>query len=274
VTNQHLAAASGIGPGLGADVAVRFENLGLRFGKNSDWVLQNLDLEIKKGEFFVLVGPSGCGKSTLLRVLAGIAEATEGEARLASGPVTGPGTDRGMVFQSVDAPLMDWLTARQNVEFGLKIQGMNRSERRKVADKYLAKVGLQRAADKFPRELSGGMKQRVQIARILAIRPDIILMDEPFAALDAQSRRLLQAEVSKIWAEERKTFVYITHDIREAVLLGERVAVMSAAPRSGIKSCRTIDLPYPRDEFDARFAELARMVEADIQEEVSKTWED
>jgi NitT/TauT family transport system ATP-binding protein len=274
VSNQHLTTHTRTAQTNVADNAIRFDNLGLRFGKNSDWVLQNLDLEIKKGEFFVLVGPSGCGKSTLLRVLAGITEATEGQALLASGPVTGPGPDRGMVFQSVDAPLMDWLTARQNVEFGLKIQGMGRKERREVAAKYLAKVGLQRAADKYPRELSGGMKQRVQSARILAIRPDIILMDEPFAALDAQSRRLLQAEISKIWAEERKTFVYITHDIREAVLLGERVAVMSAAPRSGIKSCRTIDLPYPRDEFDARFGELARLVEADIQEEVSKTWED
>lgn len=257
----------------GRVTAARFEGLGINFGRRDDWVLRGLDLEIGKGEFFVLVGPSGCGKSTLLRILAGITVQDEGRVLLGDEPVRGPGPERGMVFQSVETPLMDWLTARGNVEFGLKMQGVRRGRRREIADEYLAKVGLQRAADKHPRELSGGMKQRVQIARILATRPQMILMDEPFAALDAQTRRLLQNEVSSIWAEERRTFVYVTHDIREAVLLGQRVAVMSAPPDSGIKSSHIVDLPYPRDEFSPAFADLARRVERDIQEEVSKSWE-
>jgi NitT/TauT family transport system ATP-binding protein len=178
-----------------------------------------------------------------------------------------------MVFQSVETPLMDWLTAAQNVELGLRIQRKPKAERRKAAQDYLARVGLQHAADKYPRELSGGMKQRVQIARILATRPDIILMDEPFAALDAQTRRLLQQELVDLWVAERRTIVYITHDIREAALLGERVAVMSAPPRSKIKAFHRIELPYPRDEFDPRFGAVAQAIERDIQEEVGKTWE-
>jgi NitT/TauT family transport system ATP-binding protein len=270
----NAAVAGGLSGLPATDTAVSFENVGIRFGgTQNNWVLRNLDLTIKRGEFFVLVGPSGCGKSTLLRILAGISKPTEGRALIGAEEVTGPGSDRGMVFQSVDVPLMDWLTARQNVEFGLRMQGRPRADIRSVANEFLTRVGLQRAADKFPRQLSGGMKQRVQIARILATQPEIILMDEPFAALDAQTRRLLQQEVVSLWEAEKKTFVYVTHDIREAALLGQRIAVMSAPPDSGIKRIHEVDLPYPRDDFDSRFSAIARAIETDIQEEVAKSWD-
>lgn len=253
--------------------AVQFDRIGIRFNPEHDWVLHDLDFRIEPGEFMVLVGPSGCGKSTLLRLLAGIAEATEGTVTAHGEPVKGPGPERGMVFQSVETPLFEWLTARQNVEFGLRLQeGQSRSSVRETATRFLNMVGLGRAADKFPHELSGGMKQRVQIARVLAVSPEIILMDEPFAALDAQTRRFLQAEVVRIWQQERKTFLYVTHDIREAVLLGQKVAVMSTSPNSVIKEIYEIDLPYPRDEFSMDFVNYARLIEQDIQTEVEKQW--
>jgi NitT/TauT family transport system ATP-binding protein len=259
--------------GVGRNEAVSFRDIGINFtGGRGDWVLRHLDLTVDAGEFFVIVGPSGCGKSTLLRLIAGIADATEGDVRTPEGPVTRPGADRAMIFQNVDVPLMEWLTAKQNVEFGLRMQGRPRDERSAVADDFLRKVGLQNAAGKYPHELSGGMKQRVQIARVLAVSPGIVLMDEPFAALDAQTRKLLQHEVSRLWREEVRTVIYVTHDIREAVLLGQRIAVMSAPPESGIKSMYQVDLPYPRDEFSPGFVELARQVEIDIEEEVNKLW--
>jgi NitT/TauT family transport system ATP-binding protein len=256
-------------------LAASFRDIGINFrgtDRPTDWVLRHLDLDIRDGEFLVLVGPSGCGKSTLLRMLAGITAPTEGTVTAADGPVTGPSPKRAMVFQSVEVPLMDWLTARKNVELGLKLQGVSRVLRQQKGEAYLRKVGLVAAADKYPHELSGGMKQRVQIARVLATAPEIVLMDEPFAALDAQSRLLLQREVARLWQEDKRTVVYVTHDIREAVLLGQRVAVMSAPPVSGIKSIYDVDLPYPRDEFSSRFTELSRQVEKDIEEEVIKVW--
>jgi NitT/TauT family transport system ATP-binding protein len=254
---------------------VAFSDIGINFtpGHSGDWVLRHLNLTVNAGEFFVLVGPSGCGKSTLLRILAGIAQPAEGVVRTSDGVVSAPGAERAMVFQSVDTPLMDWLTARQNVEFGLKMQGRSRAERQQIADEYLRKVGLGKAGHKYPSELSGGMKQRVQIARILAVRPSIILMDEPFAALDAQTRRFLQDEVSELWRSEGCTVLYVTHDIKEAVLLGQRIAVMSAPPESGIKSLYEVELPFPRDEYSDGFIELSRRVGADIKEEVDSLWQ-
>ncbi|MGI5157280.1 ABC transporter ATP-binding protein [Microbispora sp. CA-102843] len=252
---------------------VAFRDIGINFtGGRGDWVLRHLNLTVNAGEFFVIVGPSGCGKSTLLRLIAGIADASEGEVRTSRGPVTRPGADRAMVFQNVDVPLMEWLTAQQNVEFGLRMQGNPRAKRAAIAADFLRKVGLQSAAGKYPHELSGGMKQRVQIARVLAVSPEIVLMDEPFAALDAQTRKLLQQEVSRLWQEEVRTVIYVTHDIREAVLLGQRIAVMSAPPESGIKSMYEVDLPYPRDEFSPGFVDLARQIEIDIEEEVNALW--
>ncbi|QWF24809.1 ABC transporter ATP-binding protein [Nocardioides sp. LMS-CY] len=255
---------------------MRFHDVGINFSKRQtgDWVLRHLDLEIRDRELFVLVGPSGCGKSTLLRLLAGIATPTEGHTETGAGVVSGPGPDRAMVFQNVDLPLMEWLTVRDNVGYGLRRQHVPRRERARIVDDHLRKVGLTRAADKYPHELSGGMKQRVQIARVLAANPSVLLMDEPFAALDAQTRRLLQSEVVRLWRDDPRTVIYVTHDIREAILLGTRVAVMSAPPESGIKSMYDVRLAYPRDEFAPEFVALASRIEADIEEEVSKVWSD
>ncbi len=251
---------------------VRFDRVAIRFGRD-DWVLHDLDLEINEGEFFVLVGPSGCGKSTLLKLVAGTHRPSDGTVRLLGREITAPGPDRAVVFQSVDSPLMDWLTAADNVAQALKFAGVPRSQRRSRAASALEQVGLTAAAHKYPDQLSGGMKQRVQIARVLAVEPTMILMDEPFAALDAQSRRFLQAELVRIWTEQRRTILYITHDVREAVMLGQRVAVMSTGPSSRIKDVFEIDLPYPRDEFDPLLLDKMRAVERSISEEVRKLWD-
>ncbi len=246
-------------------------------GKDSPPVISNLTLEIAAGEFFVIVGPSGCGKSTLLRMVAGFIAPNAGSVAVDGRPVKGPGPDRAMVFQSVDGPLLEWLTVRRNVAFGLKMQARRRgrgSFDSSDVDHWLAAVGLTAAADKYPHELSGGMKQRVQIARILAVKPDIVLMDEPFAALDAQTRRLLQQQVSELWRAEGRTFVYVTHDIREATLLGQRVGVMTAGPGSDFREVHRLDLPYPRDDFSPEFGRAARVIEEQIVEEVTAAWDD
>jgi NitT/TauT family transport system ATP-binding protein len=236
-------------------------------------VLSEISLTIAEGEVFVLVGPSGSGKSTILRLMAGFITPTSGRIiGPQSRPITGPGRDRGMVFQSVDAPLFDWLTVSENVEFGLRMAAMPTRERRARAQAFVALVGLQGHERKFPRELSGGMKQRVQIARALAVDPAVILMDEPFAALDAQTRRIMQREIVRIWSQTGKTIMYVTHDIREAVLLGQRVAVLTAGPGARIKTVYDVPLPYPRDETAAGFMELYRRIDRDIEEEVSTAW--
>ncbi|SEQ01005.1 NitT/TauT family transport system ATP-binding protein [Streptomyces sp. yr375] len=252
--------------------ALSLSKVGITFG-NDEWVLKDVDLEVPEGQFFVLVGPSGCGKSTLLKLFAGTHAASQGEVRAQGRPVVAPGPDRAVVFQGVDSPLMEWLTVRGNVEFALKLSGVPRSKRPNIATEYLEKVGLLPAAKKYPDQLSGGMKQRVQIARVLAVEPQTILMDEPFAALDAQSRRFLQRELVRLWSENRRTVLYITHDVREAVLLGQRIAVMTAPPQSGIKTVVDVPLPYPRDEFDSAFVDIMHEVDAAISEEVTKLWE-
>jgi NitT/TauT family transport system ATP-binding protein len=243
-----------------------------RIDQRDEVIFRDVTLVIGRGEFFVLVGPSGCGKSTLLRLIAGFLRPTRGEILVNGKPVTGPGRDRGMVFQSVDAPLFDWLNVLGNVEFGLRMAGMPLQERRERARVLLQTVGLGAHERKYPRQLSGGMKQRVQIARALAVEPAILLMDEPFAALDAQTRRLMQREIVHIWMEVGKTIVYITHDIREAILLGQRVAVMTAGPAARIKHIYAVDLPYPRREDEPAFAALHREVERDIEQEVTAAW--
>ena len=235
-------------------------------------MLEDINLSIGEGEFFVLVGPSGCGKSTLLKLVAGIAQPTKGLVVASGQTVRQPGPDRAVVFQSVDEPLMDWLSVRGNLNFALRMAAIPRTSRGPIIKEYLDKVGLTAAEKKYPDELSGGMKQRVQIARVLAVDPKMLLMDEPFAALDAQSRRFLQKELIGLWSERRRTVLYITHDVREAVLLGQRIAVMSAPPSSRIKQIFDVDLPYPRDEFDPEFSQVCRAVEASISEEVSRQW--
>ncbi|GGQ75826.1 ABC transporter ATP-binding protein [Couchioplanes azureus] len=211
-------------------VKVRFENVGKRFHARGRTVtaLDDVSLDVRTGEFLVIVGPSGCGKSTLLDLLGGLTAPTSGRVLVDGRPVRGPGLDRGVVFQQY--ALLPWRTAQGNVEFGLEAKGVPRRDREALAREHLDLVGLDGFADRYPHELSGGMKQRVAIARSLAFDPEILLMDEPFAALDAQTRDGLQDELLRIWERTGKTVVFITHGIEEAVYLGQRVAVLTSRP--------------------------------------------
>ncbi|MEW6228928.1 MAG: ABC transporter ATP-binding protein [Bacillota bacterium] len=262
--------------GITGSIAVRLRGVSKTYGRDGkrvEEVLSSIDLIVMAGEFVVLVGPSGCGKSTLLNMIAGFIQPSSGVIETGDGKgITGPSPQRGMVFQSLDTALFDWLNVQENVEFGLRMQGTNREKRRSVALQYIEMVGLKGQERKYPYELSGGMKQRVQIARALAPDPMIVLMDEPFAALDAQTRRILQREITAIWSKTRKTVIYVTHDIREAVLLGQRVVVISAGPAAGIKKTIEVPLSYPRDDLSPDFTRIVREIEHDIEEEVSKTW--
>jgi NitT/TauT family transport system ATP-binding protein len=202
--------------------------------------LSDISLDIAAGEFLALVGPSGCGKSTLLDLIAGLTAPTSGELSVGGRPVTGPGLDRGVVFQQY--ALFPWRTAQANIEFGLEVKGVPRRRRAERAREMLALVGLTAFADRYPHELSGGMRQRVAIARSLAYEPEVLLMDEPYAALDAQTREVLQEDLLAIWRRTGTTVLFITHSIEEAVYLGQRVAVMTARP-GRIKRIVDIDLP-------------------------------
>ncbi len=221
--------------------------------------VERFDLAVDEGEFVCLLGPSGCGKSTLLNIVAGFVRPTGGRVRLDGTEVTSPGRDRGVVFQ--DHALFPWFRVGQNVEFGLKMAGASRQERERIADRYLDLVGLRPFRAAFPKELSGGMKQRVAIARALANDPKILLMDEPFGALDAQTRRLMQDELTKIWAATGKTILFVTHAIEESLLLADRVVVMSARP-GRIKAVLAISLARPRSDVTPDFVAL----KAEIQE--------
>jgi NitT/TauT family transport system ATP-binding protein len=223
--------------------------------------LSDINLSVRPGEFVCLLGPSGCGKSTLLNIIAGFDQPSAGEMLVGGTKVSGPGRDRVVVFQ--EAALFPWLNVRSNVEFGLKLAGIERAERRARAQQYLELVGLARFEKAFVHELSGGMKQRVQLARSLAVDPQILLMDEPFAALDAQTRDVLQEELQVIWQRTAKTVVFVTHNVREAVLLADRVIVMSPSP-GRIKREITISLEHPRSPDSHAVIDLA----ADIREEL------
>jgi len=230
--------------------------------------LRQFDLEIAAGEFVVVVGPSGCGKSTLLYMLAGFSKPTQGSLKVSGEPITGPDIDRGMVFQSY--ALFPWLSVIGNVEFGLERKGVPRGDRRLLAMEYLKMVGLQEFADKHVTELSGGMKQRTAIARAFATEPSIIFMDEPFGALDALTRRFLQQELLRIWKEHRKTIVFITHSVPEAIFLADRIVVMTARP-GRIKCEIQVGLPHPREITSDAFRELERRIYSELDEELSKT---
>ena len=201
--------------------------------------LEDVDLMVRSGEILVLVGPSGCGKSTLLDLIAGLAVPSSGEILLDGRKITGPGPDRSLVFQQY--ALFPWRTALGNVEFALEAAGVPRADRSRRARHFLALVGLSGAEERYPHQLSGGMKQRVAIARSLSGEPDVLLMDEPFAAVDAQTREMLQDELLRIWAATRKTILFITHSIDEALYLGHRVAVMAARPGRVID---ILDVPF------------------------------
>jgi NitT/TauT family transport system ATP-binding protein len=213
----------------------------------------DLNLEVREGEFMVIVGPSGCGKSTILDLLAGLTTPTHGQVLLDGKPITGPALDRGIVFQQY--ALFPWRTALGNVEFGLESKGVPAKQRREIAREHLALVGLTQFEDRHPHELSGGMKQRVAIARSLAYEPDVLMMDEPFAALDAQTRETLQSELLTTWERSKKTMVFITHGIDEAVFLGQRIAIMTSRP-GRIK--KVIDVP---SELGARDGDVRALPE-------------
>ena len=219
--------------------------------------LYNISLAIRKNEFVSLLGPSGCGKTTLIRIIAGLLTADRGEVLVNSQLVNSPGRDRCMVFQQFG--LLPWRTVVSNVEFGLEIDGVPREERRELAGKYLELVGLKGFENYYPHQISGGMQQRVGIARALSKRPEILLMDEPFGAVDAQTREQLQEELLKIWTQTETTVVFVTRSIDEAIYLSDRVVVMQARP-GRIKEEVIIDLPRPRWEgdikADPRFAQL------------------
>jgi len=205
--------------------------------------LEDISIEVKPAEFLCIIGPSGCGKTTLLRMVAGLDHPSSGEIILDGKEVKGPSPDRGMVFQEFS--LFPWRTVLKNVEFGLEIKGVGDKARREIAEKYIELVGLQGFENHYPYELSGGMKQRVAIARALATEPSILLMDEPFGSVDAQTRNILQEELLEIWKRTKKTVLFVTHSVDEAVYLADRVAVMSARPGCLIK-CLDIDIPRPR----------------------------
>jgi NitT/TauT family transport system ATP-binding protein len=231
--------------------------------------LQNIDLEIEQGEFVCIVGPSGCGKSTLLHLLAGLDRPTTGAITVDGGPVKGPGTDRILLFQELG--LFPWLTVRQNAEFGLKMAGVPKNERKERARFFLRMVHLSHFEDHYIHQLSGGMKQRVALARSLALRPKILLMDEPFAALDAQTRDMLHDELERIWKETSPTIVFVTHNVREAVRLGDRVLLMSFRP-GRIKTQFQIGLQRPRHVEDSDVARLSKEILGQLREEIDRSF--
>jgi NitT/TauT family transport system ATP-binding protein/sulfonate transport system ATP-binding protein len=217
--------------------------------------LRGVNLVIDKGEFVCLIGASGCGKSTLLRIIAGFEQPSSGSVEIYDHPVTGPGSDRGMVFQ--DYALFPWLTVRENIAFGPRQKGLAVAEVRDIAEQYLQMVGLAPFADRYPAQLSGGMKQRVAIARVLANAANILLMDEPFGALDALTREQLQDELLQIWERTGVTVIFVTHSVEEATLLADRVVVMTAGP-GRIEADIPIQLERPRDVSSPGFNEVRR----------------
>ncbi|MDX2156941.1 MAG: ABC transporter ATP-binding protein [Hyphomicrobiaceae bacterium] len=221
--------------------------------------LKDASLTINKGEFITLIGASGCGKSTLLRIIAGFERPTSGEALMWASPIEGPGPLRGMVFQ--DYALFPWLSVRDNIGFGPTSQGWPKSKIRETTERFIEMVGLQRFADAYPHQLSGGMRQRVAIARVLANEAEVVLMDEPFGALDAMTRERLQEELLEIWRATKLTVVFVTHAVEEAILLADRVVVMTPGP-GRIESDNSLTLSRPRDLTSPAFNEIRRSMSA------------
>jgi NitT/TauT family transport system ATP-binding protein len=231
--------------------------------------LSNFDIDVGEGEFLSIVGPSGCGKSTFLNALLGLLKIESGELKLAGKPITGPGTDRAMVFQEFG--LLPWRTVLNNVELGLELKGVPAATRRSVSGGLIEMVGLTGFEGHYPHELSGGMKQRVGLARALATDPDVLLMDEPFAALDAQTRDIMQSELLRIWQGARKTVLFVTHQIEEAIYLSDRVMVMTKRPGRS-KKIFPIDLPRPRDyemRVTPEFNELKLQIWNELKDEIT-----
>ena len=255
---------------------IAIEDLHVAFGATDatrQVAVEQFKLDIPPGQFLVLLGPSGCGKSTVLNAIAGFIEPTEGQVTIDGQPIDGPGADRGMVFQQ--PTLFPWKTVQQNVEFGPLMTGRSKLSAESDARTLLEMVGLSRFAKRYPSTLSGGMQQRVGIARALANYPTVLLMDEPFGALDSQTRSMMQESLLKLWSEFRTTVVFVTHDIEEAIYLGDRVVVMSASPGRIIADI-AVDLPRPRSQdviFDPYFARLKRQCVELIRIETLKAFE-
>ena len=232
--------------------------------------LDHINLQVRAGEFLCIVGPSGCGKSTLLHLIAGLHQPTSGQILVDGKPIQGPGTDRILIFQELG--LFPWLTVGQNVEFGMKMKGVSKAEREEKTRYYLRLVHLAQFKDSYTHQLSGGMRQRVALARALATEPDVLLMDEPFAALDAQTRDLLHDELERIWAETGRTIIFVTHNVREAVRLGDRVALLTFRP-GRVKREFAVDLPRPRHLEDVDVARAARAILDELREEINRSLE-
>jgi NitT/TauT family transport system ATP-binding protein len=222
--------------------------------------LQNTDFTVKNSEFVTLLGPSGCGKSTILRIVAGLEQPTSGRVLLDGKEITAPGQDRGMVFQTYT--LFPWLTVRDNIEFGMDVAGRSKAEQREVSGHYIEKIGLKGFENAYPRELSGGMKQRVAIARALANDPEVLLMDEPFGALDAQTRTVMQELLLDVWDESHKTIIFVTHDVEEAVFIGDTIYVMTARPGK-IKARIDVNLP-PQRTYDLKLSNEFIQIKKDV----------
>lgn len=244
-------------------IQLHIDEVTLRFptkGGHEFTALEKVSMEVREQEFVVIVGPSGCGKSSLLYLTAGLNTPTEGEIKVGENIVKAPGAERGMVFQGYT--LFPWMTVRKNIEFGLKQKKMPVVQRKVIVDKYIREVGLENFADHYPKQLSGGMKQRVAIARALANDPKILLMDEPFGALDSQTRMQMQQLLLQVWEHSKKTVVFVTHDIDEAIMLGDRVFVMGARP-GRIQKILNVDIPHPRTldmVMDPEFITLKREI--------------
>lgn len=252
-----------------AAVKVKIDNVVKTYNtrKGETVALNGVSLDIKENEFICVVGPSGCGKSTLLNIIAGLLEPTSGSVSVDGKIVEGPGPERGVVFQQY--ALFPWLTVLKNVEFGLKLKGITGEQATQEAMRYLKMVDLEQFANSYPKELSGGMKQRVAIARAYAVNPQVLLMDEPFGALDAQTRTQLQTELLETWEKERKTCFFITHDVDEAIILAQKVIIMSARP-GRIKEIVDITIPYPRDQetkMSPEFLELKNYIWSQVYQE-------
>jgi NitT/TauT family transport system ATP-binding protein len=250
-------------------VKVRIDNVVKKFNtRNGEMVaLNGVSMDIHTNEFVCVVGPSGCGKSTLLNIIGGLATPTSGKVYVDDKEVDGPGPERGIVFQQY--ALFPWLTVEKNVQFGLKLQGKSQAECEEITQKYLKMVDLEQFAKAYPKELSGGMKQRVAIARAYAVNPEVLLMDEPFGALDAQTRTQLQTELLETWEKEKKTCFFITHDVEEAIILAQRVVIMCARP-GRVKDIVDIDIPYPRNQETKmlpRFLELKNHIWGQVYQE-------
>ncbi len=252
---------------------VSLDGISLSYKTNSKGhlvALDNISLQVKPGEFVCVVGPSGCGKSTLLHLIAGLHQQSSGQVFVDGKPVSGPGTDRILIFQELG--LFPWLKVGENVEFGMKMKNVSKAEREEKVQYYLRLVHLSKFRDSYTHQLSGGMRQRVALARALATEPDVLLMDEPFAALDAQTRDLLHDELERIWSETGRTIIFVTHNVREAVRLGDRVVLMTFRP-GRVKQEFPIALPRPRHIEETDVARTAREILDCLREEINKSLE-